>query len=67
MFVLLVKIIFIFGGPEPSFAACRLPLVAVSQAYSHRCDVQASQCGGLSCCRAQALGPQASVVAAHRL
>ena len=29
--------------------------------------VQASHCGGISCCRAQALGTQASVLAAHRL
>ena len=31
------------------------------------CSVQASHCGGLSCCRAWALGAQASVVAARRL
>ena len=32
-----------------------------------RCSVQASHCGGFSCCGAQALGMRASVVVAHRL
>ena len=32
-----------------------------------RCGAWASHCGGFSCCRAQALGMQASVVVAHRL
>ena len=32
-----------------------------------RCGVWASYCGGFSCCGAQALGAQASVVAARRL
>ena len=32
-----------------------------------RCSVQASHCGGFSCCRAWALGTWASVVVAHRL
>ena len=32
-----------------------------------RCGAWASHCGGLSCCRAQALGVQASVVAAGGL
>ena len=32
-----------------------------------RCGVRASHCGGFSCCRAQALGMQASVVVAHGL
>ena len=31
------------------------------------CGVRASHCGGFSCCRAQALGCTASVVAAHGL
>ena len=31
------------------------------------CGAQASHCGGLSCCGAQALGMWASVVAAHGL
>ena len=31
------------------------------------CGAWASHCSGFSCCRAQALGAQASVVAAHRL
>ena len=30
-------------------------------------DVWASHCSGFSCCKAQVLGAQASVVAAHRL
>ena len=32
-----------------------------------RCSAQASHCGGFSCCGAQALGAQTSVVAALRL
>ena len=32
-----------------------------------RCGARASHCGGLSCCRARALGARASVVVAHRL
>ena len=32
-----------------------------------RCGVRASRCGGFSCCRAQALGAWASVVAARGL
>ena len=32
-----------------------------------RCSVRASHCGGFSCCRARALGTQASVVVAHGL
>ena len=32
-----------------------------------RCGAQASHCGGLSCCRAQALGARASVVVTCRL
>ena len=31
------------------------------------CGAQASHCGGFSCCGAQALGMQASVVVAHGL
>ena len=31
------------------------------------CGVQASHCGGFSCCGAWALGTQASVVVEHRL
>ena len=45
-------------------AACRLSLVAVSGGYS---SLQASHCGGFSCCRAWALGTWASVVVAHGL
>ena len=32
-----------------------------------RCGAQASHCRGFSCCRARALGVQASVVVAHSL
>ena len=32
-----------------------------------RCGAQASHRGGLACCKAQALGVKASVVAAHGL
>ena len=38
-----------------------LSLVAASRG-SLRCGVQASHCGGFSCCRAQAVRVQASVV-----
>ena len=31
------------------------------------CGVQASHCGGSSCCRARAIGTRASVVVAHGL
>ena len=37
------------------------------QGLLSRCGAQASQCSGLSRCRAQALGTQASVIAASRL
>ena len=43
-----------------------LSLVAVSGGYSS-CGVRASHCSGFSCCRAQALGARASVVAARGL
>ena len=62
------------------FVVCRLSRVAVSRGYSLLwCDCSgfiapsaappplASHCSGFSCCRAQALGTRASVVAAHRL
>ena len=46
-------------------AARGLSLVAASRGYSLHCS--ASHCGGFSCCRARALGAQASVVVAHGL
>ena len=49
-----------------SIALRRLSPVALSRA-SLRCQVQASRCCGLACCRAQALGSRASVVVTHRL
>ena len=45
---------------------CRLSLVVVSGSSLH-CDAQASHCGGLACCKAQALGVKSSVVAARGL
>ena len=45
---------------------CGLSLVAVSGA-TVRCGAQASHCRGFSCCGAQALGAQASVVVARGL
>ena len=47
-------------------AALRFPLVVASGGYSS-CGVRASHCSGFSCCRARALGMQASVVVAHGL
>ena len=44
-------------------AVHRLSLVAASGATLH-CGARASHCGGFSCCRARALGAQASVVVA---
>ena len=43
-----------------------LSLVVVSGVTLH-CSVQASHCGGFSCCGEQALGMQASVVVELRL
>ena len=43
-----------------------LSLVAASRAFSG-CGAWASHCAGFSCCRAQALGPWTSVVAARGL
>ena len=58
-FIFLNKFIYLF-----SLAA--LGLCCCVWAFSG-CGSQASHCGGFSCCRAQALGTQASVVVAHRL
>ena len=49
-----------------SLRCCVRALVAAS-GVTLRCGAQASHCGGFSCCRAQALGAQASVVAARGL
>ena len=51
----------IFGYPGSLLPRHRLSLVAVSRATLH-CSARASPWGGFSCCRAQALGEQASVV-----
>ena len=48
-------------------AACTLSLVAVNRGTTLRCGVQASHCDGFFCCRAQALGAQASVAVARGL
>ena len=48
-------------------AARRLSLVVVSGGATLRCGAWASHCGGFSCCGAQAVGAQASVVVAHGL
>ena len=44
-----------------------LSLVAASEGLFSSWGAQASHCGGFSCCRARALGPQASVVVAPGL
>ena len=49
-----------------AFPGCGLSLVVQSRGCSI-CSVQASYCGGFSCCRAWALGTQASVVVALQL
>ena len=46
------------------FFLSALGLHCCTPAFSS-CGKQASHCGGFSCCRARALGPQASVVVAH--
>ena len=43
-----------------AFSSCRKQATLL-------CGTRASHCGGFSCCRAQALGAQASVVVVHRL
>ena len=48
-------------------AAHGLSLVAASRGCSSLWCVQASHCGGFSCCRGRALGVQALVVVAHGL
>ena len=46
------------------FVAGRGLSLVVASGAALRCGVQASHCGGFSCCGAQALGAQASVVVA---
>ena len=48
-------------------AAHRLSLVAVRAGATLHCSVRASHCCAVSCCRARALGAQASVVVAREL
>ena len=47
------------------FVAARGLSLVVVRGATLRCSVQASHCGGFSCCGAQALGAQASVVVAR--
>ena len=55
----------IYSCTESLLLCTRLSLVAVSGAYSP-CGVQASHCSGF-CCKPEALGMEASVVADLRL
>ena len=57
---------FFFFCCAGSWLLRELSLVAASGDYSS-CDVQASHYGGFSCCRAQVIGTQASVVVTHGL
>ena len=59
---LILLLLFVYGCAGSSLL---LSLAAVSGGYS-RCCGPASRCSS-SCCRAQALGAQASVAEAHRL
>ena len=64
------KRLFIFllfeSGPNPYNSKFTYLLIFLS-ALGLRCCAWASHCGGFSCCRAWALGAQASVVVAHGL
>ena len=60
------KQIFIFGYTKSSLF-CEGFLSLRQDGAALELWVQASHCGGFSCCRAQALGSLASVVAAHRI
>ena len=60
---------FFLGGVAALGLRCcaRAFSLVVASGATLRCGVQASHCGGFSCCRAWALGARASVVVAHRL
>ena len=60
--------VFIFLAVFWVFNAVRgLSLVVASRGATPCCGAQSSHCRGFSCCRAWALGAQASVVVAHGL
>ena len=59
------KIYFIFGCTRSLLLHVGFPWLQRAGASLH-CGIQASHCGGFSCCGAQALGTRASVVVAHR-
>ena len=66
-FFLLFKKFFYFFGCVGS-SLLRVAFLSLWRAGATlRCSVQASHCGGFSCCGARALGMRASVVVAHRL
>ena len=65
-FYLLLLLLLFFWLHWVFVAARRLSLVVASRA-TLCCSARASHCSGFSCCRAQALGEQGSVVVAHRL
>ena len=58
--------LFIFGCIGSSLL-CAGPLQLRLVGATLRCGARASHCGGLPCCRAQALGVRASAVVARRL
>ena len=60
------KVLFLFGCVGSSLLRAGFLQLQQVGATLH-CGVRASHCGGFSCCGAQALGAQASVVAAHGL
>ena len=63
---LFIFLLFIFGCVGSSLL--RVGFLQLRRAGATlRCGARASHCGGFSCCRAQALGAQASVVVARGL
>ena len=65
LFIYLLKIyLFIFGCVGSLLLCAGFLWLRPAGGYSLRCGVQASHCGGFSCCGAWALGAQASVVVA---
>ena len=65
-FILLINLFIIFGCVGSSLL--RAGFLQLRRAGATvRCSAQASRCVGFSCCGAQALGTQASVVAARGL
>ena len=66
-FLIFVVVVVVFGCLGSSLLRAGFSLVAASGGYTPRCGARASHCGGFSCCRARALGTQASVVAVRGL